>query len=229
MEKMKGIVENVKFQNGRMVAVVDVDCGEDWFAIKIVRGKFIKGQFRYEDDKEAAEKAEKICQKAFGLSFDDLKNLKNREVDVYYQPGSGKAYFTEPDWPIAFEETIDPFTAKIDRVHVGDDKITVHFNDPDGIHRALFYKWTEWRDGEPKKSRTKKDRQFKAFKEAFGCSPEEGGSLIGREIEIEVASTNLNGKTYYFTKLAEGSASKKAIGNVKDMTAEAVNEDNIPY
>lgn len=229
MEKLKGIVENVKFQNGRMVAVVDVDCGDDWFDIKIVRGKFVKGQFRYEEDKEAAEKAEKTCQEVFGLSFDDLKEAKGREVTVFYQEGSGRAYLKEPDWPIAFDKTVDPFTTKIERVHVGDDKITVHFHDPDGVHRALYFKWTEWRDGEPKKSRTKKDRQFNNFREKFGCDPEDGDELVGREITIEVASTKLNGKEYYYTKLQEDSTSKKAIGNVTDTTAEAVNEGNFPF
>ena len=229
MEKINGVVEDVKFEKGGFVAVVDVDTGDDWFDIRIFKGKQIPNTFKYEADEEAAEKAEETCQDVFGLSFDDLKDAKGREVTVFYQEGSGKAYLKEPDWPIAFDKSVDPFTTKIERVHVGDDKITVHFHDPEGVHRALYYKWTEWRDGKPKKSRTKKDRQFNNFREKFGCDPEDGDELVGREINIEVANTKLNGKIYYFTKLVEESLSKKPVGNVTDTTVEALKNDEIPW
>lgn len=155
--------------------------------VNINKKKYDNDKNKWVEDEEKAEKAEKIAQDEFGMSFNDLEDVVGQTKDIYAYDKFNSLF--EVQMIEKFDVDQEGLIFQTEIAEITEDNV--------GIHIRFEYEGTKYESKmtystylEAKKQfivdPIKKQKQYEKFESKFNKPIEEKESLIGENITVEV-------------------------------------------
>ncbi|PTK84588.1 hypothetical protein [Staphylococcus haemolyticus] len=156
-------------------------------AVKINKKKYDQDKNKWYEDPEQAEKAEKLAQDEFGVSFEDLENAVGQHKDIYAYDKFNSLF--EVQMIEKFDTDQEGLIFQTEIAEITEDNV--------GIHIRFEYEGEKYESKmtystylEAKKQfivdPIKKQKQYEKFENKFNKPIEEKDELIGQNITVEV-------------------------------------------
>lgn len=189
------IVKNCELVKASIVN--DTRCEMKWYdsegdrllTVKFNKQSWDKQSSTFVDDPEKAAQCEAWAQEYIGCSFDEIPETLGIVHDVYvYDRFNSLWEVEEVKRPKKFTEAIKKIIrTRIENVYIDNVGIHVEYLYEGDLYESK-YGTSEWID-KLRKFVPDPDKEAKArkrFADTFGVEPEEAGTLIGTEIQVQV-------------------------------------------